>query len=100
MKAKEYFEQIKSHIGAESFPKELMEMTKSIILEGNEIATKRQIKKLDSLRSVFSECNLKFRSICKMIEKETDSYTFDNDLFFVIFKAIMPDVYKMLYPNK
>lgn len=99
MKAKEYFEQIKPHIGADSFPKQLMEMTKSIILEGNEISKQRQIKKLDSLKSVFSECNLKFLSVCRMIEKETDSYTLDNDLFFIIFKAMMPDVYLMLYSN-
>lgn len=39
MKAKDYFEQTKPHIGADSFPNQLGKITKAIIFEGRDIAS-------------------------------------------------------------
>lgn len=45
MKAKDYFEQIKPHVGADSLPNQLGKMIKAIIFEGRDIAKQRNAKK-------------------------------------------------------
>lgn len=97
MKAKEYLEQIKPYIGNEGFELNLVIIAKSIIMEGSELIKKRKCESKESLKAVFNECNLKFIALCNLIKKETNLYNLDNDLFFSIFKQIMPDVYELIY---
>ena len=73
--------------------------TKEQVLQNRRERThkKRKCKSKESLKAVFSECNLKFIALCNLIKKETNLYNLDDDLFFYMFKQIMPDVYEMIY---
>lgn len=97
MKAKQYFEQIKPHIDKETFVENLSKITVEIIKEGAEIAATRKVQNQESLCAVYKECDLKFQSLCRMIEKVSTSYTLEPDLFEFIFEIKFPKIYCFVY---